>query len=686
MMHIDLISRERADRAELFAALEDTGWRCVALREHPYRRTFEWSVEPHTLLYQEVPGLGLRFLAHDGPLPDEASRWAAPISLAQSALEPWKLTLLGESEDPSRELIPLALDDDPGVYRVILRQALAPEVRRPILEALVDRFGQDTERGAFARAALRAMNPSDEARALAQAAEVPALGLLAALREAFHGGDAWLTLAVGDRLLADRIQISEIFAMRGEACRQLGRPWSAAVDLLIARQLTAEGAEVEPAWATGALEALGGELARADAPEGVGPMPAEALRHLMEASPPHTTRAVLETLSALPHGQPWAMVAHRAVLALADRDRAAAVAAAREALAARPEDTTTMAVLALSVSWDRDDEILTRFERAWESHALAPDEVPTALMQLELEVQAGLTRAPVEADSIGDRALSYLEEAWRRLRRGPVDDHDDALLGVAVTRFAVDLERVAERRLDALKARGLMEELTSFGEEAHAALPWSIEIGLTLGIAYTMLEEHARAVETYGRVIAHAERDRFTSSDDPNVATCYFNRACERALTGEREGALADLAEAIRGRRAFADKAATDAHFDALRGDPRFDALCRGEVERRRAVIEGPLAPIAEVLIGAAEAVPREVMSDALRRANRGEAPPPTLARMPGVPEALSSLTRLLSHRDLLLEGRVTLELYAAGEFEFDQALAKLAPAIEQAVGGQARR
>jgi mannose-6-phosphate isomerase-like protein (cupin superfamily) len=61
-------------------------------------------------------------------------------------------------------------------------------------------------------------------------------------------------------------------------------------------------------------------------------------------------------------------------------------------------------------------------------------------------------------------------------------------------------------------------------------------------------------------------------ADHPDHPQILYQRACYRALGGDREGALADLAVAVAGDPRTAEWAQEDEDLDAIRDDPRFPA------------------------------------------------------------------------------------------------------------------
>jgi len=644
-MKMFLITRDDARRVDLHELLERAGWGAFAAEEYPVFREHR-GPEEAVVTYEEVPALGVRVVGVRGPTPAGLPQWGGLVAL--DALGPdggplgaaWKLDALKARLDLSfdeEQLAPLlevACGEDARRAAVVLRTVTTVAYMEPLLRAVVERFGPDTDRGRYARTMLDHIAPDDPAViARRRAASVPRLELLLALHEAFHGGDGLLTEALASRLVDEGVATAEVLAMRGEARRHAGETWRAAIDLLFARHDAAQAVdpEREPDWVGPALDALHPVLASGRA----GPLPVSALDLLMDRV--FVGLPCLKDLLPIAGDAAGAVASRLALLALRDRDLALARQAAERALAERPDDVTTYAVGAVAL---------------------------------------GRERAATEPD-----ALDRLEEAWRRLLQGPIDDVDGALYELAEGgRFPLGLlERVAELRMRALKGQGHSLDLIAFGREAVERMPWSLSLGTNLGIALTGLRRHDAAIEAYSRVIDQAEQGRI--EDAPPATLSYFNRACERAITGDHEAALDDLEAAIRGDAKWAEAAAEDDYFASLRGDPRFEKLCRGEVEKAPVVVEGVLAPVARVLCGVeASGVSREELGDAIRDAVRGQPPSPRLARMPQVPEALAQLGRLLAHPDLMITGMMSMELYAAGEQDLAETLAMIAPMADHAM------
>lgn len=114
------------------------------------------------------------------------------------------------------------------------------------------------------------------------------------------------------------------------------------------------------------------------------------------------------------------------------------------------------------------------------------------------------------------------------------------------------------------EARALADETTVLivGGRPGAALPVSPFESWYLAHAHFLEGDYARAEAVVSAGLA----------DHPDHPQILYQRACYRALAGDREGALADLAIAVAGDPRTAEWARGDEDLDAIRDDPRFPA------------------------------------------------------------------------------------------------------------------
>ncbi len=86
---------------------------------------------------------------------------------------------------------------------------------------------------------------------------------------------------------------------------------------------------------------------------------------------------------------------------------------------------------------------------------------------------------------------------------------------------------------------------------------------VTLGMVLTQLGRYPEGLEVDRRLVELA----------PGDATARYNLACSLCLTGDRDGALDQLEEALRLGYDDAGHMAADPDLALLRGEPRFQAM-----------------------------------------------------------------------------------------------------------------
>jgi tetratricopeptide (TPR) repeat protein len=117
-------------------------------------------------------------------------------------------------------------------------------------------------------------------------------------------------------------------------------------------------------------------------------------------------------------------------------------------------------------------------------------------------------------------------------------------------------------RARALGTLGQLPEAIAAFDEALGLRPDRADVWFYRGVHLDLAGHREDAEVSY---TASIERN-------PAFAPAWFNRACERAVLGRADGALADLQQAIVLDPKWAAEAAGEAYFDSLRGDPRFPA------------------------------------------------------------------------------------------------------------------
>ncbi|MDI1482533.1 tetratricopeptide repeat protein [Polyangium sp. y55x31] len=122
-----------------------------------------------------------------------------------------------------------------------------------------------------------------------------------------------------------------------------------------------------------------------------------------------------------------------------------------------------------------------------------------------------------------------------------------------------------------LQKRGDYEGALRAAERAIAAkdtaLAW-----MDKGFILTSMKRHADAIAAYTEAIARVDKDGQVLLGG-SYDVLWFNRACERAISGEHEGALRDLAIAVEKDEKWIEKAREDDYFDSIREDPRFEGI-----------------------------------------------------------------------------------------------------------------
>ncbi len=174
----------------------------------------------------------------------------------------------------------------------------------------------------------------------------------------------------------------------------------------------------------------------------------------------------------------------------------------------------------------------------------------------------------------GPEAIDAVRDVLAALD-GPCSAFEDWARGLASIRVGTEIEpkRLRRRLLQMLQDAGRDDELIAVARESVEHAPDSTLAWLDYGMIMTGLERHADAVDAYTKAIDLfvAETDSVYVGTQPDVM--WFNRACERCKTGDLEGALQDLAEAIRRDPQFLEDAQTDDYLDPLRDDVRFARL-----------------------------------------------------------------------------------------------------------------
>jgi tetratricopeptide (TPR) repeat protein len=114
------------------------------------------------------------------------------------------------------------------------------------------------------------------------------------------------------------------------------------------------------------------------------------------------------------------------------------------------------------------------------------------------------------------------------------------------------------------------------GGVAREADTLVLAIGAKPGEAYEPLgwEENASIVPLFARGEFAQAKERLLAAIErwPGSGGLLYNLACAESRLGETEAALGHLAQAVEIEPRFADYAAADEDFEAIRSDPRFPA------------------------------------------------------------------------------------------------------------------
>jgi tetratricopeptide (TPR) repeat protein len=207
-----------------------------------------------------------------------------------------------------------------------------------------------------------------------------------------------------------------------------------------------------------------------------------------------------------------------------------------------PSAITPRALLAHYHGWDdASDEALFDY-----------DGLAEALARCDLAAKGKAepqTREEASLDAWAEGILHYQAQRPRNLARGHV--------------------RVYQKRGD---YEGALRATERAIEAQDSAVAW-----MDKGVILTALERHDDAIAAYSEAIARVGKDGMVFLGG-SYDLAWFNRACERALTRDHEGALRDLAEAIRQDKQWIEKARVDDYFDSLRADPRFERILGGDL------------------------------------------------------------------------------------------------------------
>lgn len=623
-----VVPEEPIARAALTAFARERGLRLTgeSARGNGWVTARVFKGEDGTRLeYREEHELGTAEIMVEGPgeerLAAEA-RAAFPASTLEEAVA--RARAAGSPADRVRTLGPVVQHamhavDAVEAVAALIRERLADEhapVRRaalvacfylpwPEIDAAAEALAGDPELagGVAALRETRALSASGEAGDYdTNDQEVLLARAYAAVRE----GNLERAFKAVAAILDETEVAQDAYAARALAHRAAGRPWMAWADLLTACALGhRHGADVS-AWRALADEVRPLALAAGEAGEDV----LENLERLLSVGRNEDVVEIADGLLAARSGREALLHFYRGM-----------------------------------AFWDEDDKAsaIPCFEAAVR---LQPGSAEAWFFLGRCRHDARLLEAALEALARADDLLDQEESPF------------DARVGQLVRRRAVARWSRAElraARVDILQQLGRDEEALAICEAQARNDPRDTGSLRARGILLTRLKRHEEAIEAYTAYLdAYDPGDRIVFGPDPR-AVCHFNRACERALLGGREEALADLAEAIRMDSRYASRARTDESLASLWQDPRFLGLVeRGEavrVEERRGWFEGHRRRLASCLDqlswdGAPAPVTagiREILAEAIAALERLPAAIPRAEGRAIVERAMGRLSALLS-------------------------------------------
>ncbi len=138
---------------------------------------------------------------------------------------------------------------------------------------------------------------------------------------------------------------------------------------------------------------------------------------------------------------------------------------------------------------------------------------------------------------------------------------------------AGDLTRATAVLLDAVSALRMAADGPRGASVPNRNDQWDLLIwsGYHLGWVYHRLGEHDKAQEAWERSLRTLERR--VNMPERRGGPEWYNRACLRSLTGDREGAIEALEQAVRSKPVSRQHALADEDLRSLHDDERFHAL-----------------------------------------------------------------------------------------------------------------
>jgi eukaryotic-like serine/threonine-protein kinase len=220
---------------------------------------------------------------------------------------------------------------------------------------------------------------------------------------------------------------------------------------------------------------------------------------------------------------------------------------------------------------DAESEAMYRETLDGERRSLGPDHPRTLQTMQDFSRVLSSEHKYVEADGILHQALEIQNRVL-----GP--EHQDTLWTKQV--LANNLRDEGHLRdAEKLMRQTLAARQRTLGAEHPDALGSMMELAVTLD----ELKEYVEAEVLYRKVVE--TQKRVLGPNHPVTATSKYDLACNAALQGKRDEAIAILRDAVEHGLIAAQIAeiAGDSDFKSLRGDPRFEAL----VDKARSAATG---------------------------------------------------------------------------------------------------
>jgi tetratricopeptide (TPR) repeat protein len=167
------------------------------------------------------------------------------------------------------------------------------------------------------------------------------------------------------------------------------------------------------------------------------------------------------------------------------------------------------------------------------------------------------------------------------IRRARIHTEAEGYLELGMAAHALDtLARLDSRSTRDLRSLYLHGEALRTLERFHEALevllkaadvaPGNLHVRLAIGWCYKRTGQIGLAIDSLERVLAI----------EPTEALLHYNLACYWSLAGDRSRAINYLSQALSIEPDYRHLVDDESDFDPVRGDPEFQAVCRGLAAR----------------------------------------------------------------------------------------------------------